>query len=224
MTEIEICEQTIATLHDKRTAASKRINELAGERQHLAFAAYVDGDQAARGRLDKLNAEMATLADEAENIKAALAEADRRLTAARRTVADAAAHERRSKVRILLEQLEASAKALDCTGVHPETGSIYRLNDPPARAKTAALLGSVMVELHALGIAADAKFPSHWAWDRAAWQDLRKVIIDCISEGWPGPAQRLTRQERGSFTLCFLLLPELSAAISSKQIELRPSL
>jgi hypothetical protein len=195
-TTVEECEQTIAALHDKRNAASKRVHELAGERQRLGYAGYVNGDQMARAKLEKLNAEMATLADEAENIKAALVEADRRLTAARQIVANADAEQRRARVRALLVELEASAKALDCTGVHPEHGGIYRLNDPPARAKTAAILGSVMVELHALGIAADAKFPSHWEWSRAAWQDLRKAIVDCMSAGWPAPAQRLTRQER----------------------------
>jgi plasmid stabilization system protein ParE len=200
MTEIEICEQIIAALHDKRNAASKRVNELAGERQRVAYAAYVKGDQAARGRLDKLNIELTALAVEVENIKAAITEADRRLTAARRTVADADAEQRRARVRALLVELEASAPTLDRTGVHPETGRVYRLSDPGARVEVARLVGAVMTELNALGIAVDAGFPSHWEWSRAAWQDLRKAIIDTMSAGWPAPAQRLTLKERDSFT------------------------
>jgi hypothetical protein len=200
MSTVAECEQAIAALHDKRNAASKRVNELAGERQRLGYAVYVNGDQAARGRLDKLSVELATLAVEVENIKAAITEADRRLTASRQIVANADAEQRRARVRMLLVELEASAPTLDHTGVHPEHGGVYRLNDPPARVKTAMILGSVMVELHALGIAVGAEFPSHWAWDRAAWQDLRKAIIDCMNAGWSAPAQRLTRQERDSFT------------------------
>jgi hypothetical protein len=198
MNDVAIAEQAIAVLHGKLHTATKRAHEISADRQRLSFSAFVDGDQAARGRLDKLNLELATLADDAENIKAALAEADRRLTAARLVVADADAEQRRARVRTLLVELQSSAPTLDRTGVHPEHGGTYRLNDPPARVKTAALLGSVMVELHALGIA-DAKFPGHWEWSRAAWQDLRSAIVDTMSAGWPAPAQRLTRQERDSF-------------------------
>jgi hypothetical protein len=201
MTDIEAAEKVLAQLQDRRDRATARVKELAAAREVLAYAFIACNDTKARDELTTLNQQLADLAVTIENIDSAVAEARRRLDAAKSDARASDAEERRVRVRALLQELEATCgQALDRTGVHPETGSIYRLNDPPARVKTAALFGSVMVELHALGIAADAKFPSHWAWDRAAWQDLRKVIIDCMREGWPGPAQRLTLKERDSFT------------------------
>jgi hypothetical protein len=197
MSTVEECEQTIAALHDKRNAASKRTNELAGERQRLGFAVYADGDQTARAKLDKLNADLAGLAVEAENIKAAIVEADRRLAAAQHAVTRTAATERRARASALLKELEGLGPALDRTAPHPD-GGFYLLNDPPLRVKVAALVGGLCVELRALGLT-DVSFPAHYKWDVAAWQDLRRTLLDTMHAGWPAPAQRVTAKERDSF-------------------------
>jgi hypothetical protein len=75
MTDIQICEQTIATLNDKLNAATKRVEQIVIERRRVGYAVYAEGDKSARAALDKLNAESSALAYELESIKGALTEA-----------------------------------------------------------------------------------------------------------------------------------------------------
>ena len=192
--------RVLAQLSDQRDRANTLASEIAARRQVLAYTVLTGKNEKAQDELTTLNQQLADLAVTIGDIDGALLEARKRLDAAKASASASNAEERRVRVRALLLELEACAPTLDRTGVHPETGRVYRLSDPQARAKSAALIGAVLVELRALGIAADAEFPAHWEWSRAAWQDLRKAIIDCMNAGWPGPAQRVTARERDSFT------------------------
>jgi hypothetical protein len=112
MNTIEIIERTIAQLNDKRDRAVKRSTEIAAERAELGFAVHADGDKAARGKLDSLAAEAASLADETRGIGDALAEANKRLAVARRAAEVEAAKANAVEVRKLLASFaEAAADA-----------------------------------------------------------------------------------------------------------------
>ena len=75
MTEIEIAERTLATLADKRERAALRVSEIAEERKAIGFAVHVEEDKAARAKLNKLNADDATMAGELQSLDAAIREA-----------------------------------------------------------------------------------------------------------------------------------------------------
>jgi hypothetical protein len=198
MTDVEIAERTVASLMDKRDHAAQRSIEITVERQKLGYEVHVSESKEAKVKLAKLNALFADLAGEIEGIDDALREARRRLDAAKAAASASDAEERRRVVHGLLQELEACGPAMDRTIEHPE-GGLRRINDPQSRLKVAALVGSVLVELRALKLT-DVSFPSNYKWDVAAWQDLRRCLLDTLYAGWPGPAQRLTRKERDTFT------------------------
>jgi hypothetical protein len=74
-------QQTLAQLKAKLAGATSRGIALATERRQLSYAAFT-GDEAARDRLDKLNAQSAVVDIEAENAKSAVEEGKRRLAVA----------------------------------------------------------------------------------------------------------------------------------------------
>jgi hypothetical protein len=200
MTDLEIIQKQLAQTSDRLDQATARIAAIGQEKQQLGFDLHLGEDQAkaaARTRLGQLRHELSSLVEEKDTLSGAIAELKRRLADAQQTAADADATERRSRVRALLVELEACGPAMDRTVEHPE-GGLRRINDPQSRVKVAALVGSLLVELRALGIT-EARFPVG-RYDVGAWQDLRKAILDTMHAGWPAPAQRVSARERDSFT------------------------
>jgi hypothetical protein len=197
MTDVEIAERIIAGLQDQRDRAAEQVKKMSAERQAWAYAAHVDGSEQAKTKLDALNKSMAETATTIASLEASLVEAKRRLDAAKTAARASDAEERRRVVHGLPQELEACGPAMDRMVERPE-GGLRRVNDPPSRVKISVLLGSLFVELRALGVT-EARFPA-WRYDVCAWQDLRKAILDTMHAGWPGPAQRVTARERDNFS------------------------
>ena len=181
-TEIDIAEHVIQVLHDKLHTATRRSHEIATDRQRLAFLVFVDNDPSARAELDKLNISMTALADEVEGINAAIAEANRRLDAARAAAGREDANERRKRVHALLRELEDCAPGLDEVRPSDETRSAWRGAAPPdytrngpLQMKVATLLGGLCAELVALGHD-NISFPSNRGRHIAHRSDMKKAL------------------------------------------------
>jgi hypothetical protein len=147
MTEIEIIERTICQLNAKREGAIKRSQEIAAEQAQLGFAVHASDDKAvqkaARGKLDSLTAEAATLATESKGIGDALAEASKRLAAARQAVEVEAAKANALEVRKLASSFLEAAKDCDALLADFNT-SVTELNQ-------------ALAAIHSHGVA----FPTH---------------------------------------------------------------
>ena len=89
---VEESRRIVAELENKLAAAEARAVELQTERRRLSFAANT-GDGAAEKRLKALNTEAAHINLDIENVRSAIDEAKRRLAAAERDEAMAAARE-----------------------------------------------------------------------------------------------------------------------------------
>jgi predicted RNase H-like nuclease (RuvC/YqgF family) len=175
MTEVEAVEKIIRDLTEKRARVAARTQEIAGERNPLAIAVYVDGDQKARKRLDALNAEAATISSELEGLDAAIAEANARLTAAQRVAAE---HEARANATELL----SLCRALSAHGA--------RLDDVMSSLrKEAEAFRDTLNEIHARG----CNFPSYALADVNARAALLTALM---STPWKiehlAPGQRRT--------------------------------
>jgi hypothetical protein len=113
MTDVEIVERTVAQLTDKRERALARSQQISTERAQIGYAVFAEDDKAARGKLDKLNGEMATLAGEIQSIDGALAEARRRLQLAQRELAIEEDKRQAKEVRRQLVDLLKNAERAD---------------------------------------------------------------------------------------------------------------
>jgi hypothetical protein len=187
-TTVEECEQTIAALHDKLLAATKRSHEIATDRQRLSYLVFVDNDPSARADLEKLNA--IAIADKIENIKAAIAEANKRLTVARDAVGRDANQEHARAALATLEELLALAPRLDELVRHPrwpESGvEFYSQADPPTCCAAAKLMSDLVEHLRALHLT-EATFPKHWNGVGHKF-DLEKALMKTVTAGWPSIA------------------------------------
>ena len=113
MTEAtDAARQIVAELENKLAAAEARAAELQTERRRLSFDANT-GDETARKALDKLNKEAATAGLEIENIRSAIEEAKRRLQAAERDEAMAAARENANEAVKLAAELAQLGHGID---------------------------------------------------------------------------------------------------------------
>ncbi len=106
-------EQTIEKLQTKRASLVERGVRLVEERRLIAYDAHADGDQKARARLDKLNAEVATQANELASIDDALATANNKLAAAQHAAATAEDRQRAADLQDEFEHFIALAKKID---------------------------------------------------------------------------------------------------------------
>ena len=113
MNEIEKAEQTLATLQAKRATAMARVTEIVEARKALGFKVHVDGDAKARAKLDKLNAESATLAGEIESLDGAIAEATTRVRQAQAAEAQVQARETARKLLKMADAVVGYAQSLD---------------------------------------------------------------------------------------------------------------
>jgi hypothetical protein len=113
MDEATKAEQTLATLEAKRAAAEARAVEIAEARKALGFRVHADGDAKARAKLDKLNAESATLAGEIESLDGAIAEATTRVRQAQAAEAQVQARETARKLLKMADAVVGYAQSLD---------------------------------------------------------------------------------------------------------------
>lgn len=184
MNDLEVAQTAIATLADKLNAATARADEMAITRQKLGFLVYTANDATARRELNALNTEMATLAEETQDLKAALVQAHAKLDAAKAAAMRTDANEHRVRARAILGELTALGPELDRTIPHPDDGVPYAFSDPSTVCKTFALAHALVVECRALGLGRDATFPKSWH-GAAGKIDLEKALRNTVCAGWP---------------------------------------
>jgi hypothetical protein len=143
MTPTECVEKTLAQLADKKERALKRSQEIAAERAQIGYAAHAEGDQKAIKRLEQLNLDVVNMNGEVASIDAAIAEANKRLDAAKQNANRDAAKQNATEIRKLLAAFAAAATDMDEALADFATAS-YELRD-------------AVNNLHGLGCA----FPSH---------------------------------------------------------------
>jgi DNA repair exonuclease SbcCD ATPase subunit len=137
LTSTEQARATVAQLEEKLADASARAVELQTERRKLSFDANT-GDDSARKRLDKLNAQSATIDLEIENMRSAIEEARRRLADAQRA----------EGVALLAKNAAEATKLADAIAEHGQRADA-------AFATAAAELEALKTkidELHRLGV------------------------------------------------------------------------
>jgi hypothetical protein len=129
-------ERTLATLQAKRAAVVVHADDLAAERAAIAYATHAIGDGKSRARLDVIHQESASVTGELQSLDAAIAEADKRLSAAREheaKAADKAAAQELLKeltrFRAIGTQLDAALAAVATNGaeLHASLGKIHAL-------------------------------------------------------------------------------------------------
>jgi hypothetical protein len=185
MNDVAIAEQAIAVLHEKLHAATKRAHEIAADRQRLSYAVFVDGDPSARADLEKLNA--IAIADKIENIKAAIAEANKRLTAARDAVGHEAARQHFKKLHEQLDALKQMAEPLDlcCGSLQPGSmgGRKYvpGLANPPLLDAAGETIQQIFTSAKAIDECTGSDVRRGISWPPGRWSkghvaDLRKVL------------------------------------------------
>jgi hypothetical protein len=104
MTMTDDAEHTLANLQQKREALVARSHRLGEEQSKIAFSAHT-GDQAAKKRLDKINADAALHDSELRSLDSAIAEGTARVEAARQAEARAADRQRAAEARKLVKEL-----------------------------------------------------------------------------------------------------------------------
>ena len=109
-TEVETA--TLNDLLDQREQLIARSSKLASDRQAIAYAAHT-GDKGAKERLRKINDETVLHNVELESVDAAIAEATKRLEAARRDEAVAADREQAEQLRARMMRLVELAAIVD---------------------------------------------------------------------------------------------------------------
>ena len=109
---VEEARRIAAELENKLAAAEARAVDLQTERRRLSFAANT-GDGAAEKRLKALNTEAAHINLDIENVRSAIDEAKRRLAAAERDEAMAAARENAEAALVISNRLVERAAKID---------------------------------------------------------------------------------------------------------------
>ena len=109
---VEESRRIVADLEGKFAAAESRATELQTERRRLSFDANT-GDGAAEKRLRALNTEAAHINLDVENVRSAIDEAKRRLAAAERDEALAAARDSAASALVIGDQLLECAAKID---------------------------------------------------------------------------------------------------------------
>jgi hypothetical protein len=141
MNELETAEKILGELMAKRDAHAKRGAGLIEARGEISYAANT-GDQVARKKLDALNHEFALHQSELENFAAAIAEATKRVDAARRDEAEATTRTNAREAREIWAEVVEDLYAADNAMVEANA----RINAAYSKLRT----------MHSLG----AKFPS----------------------------------------------------------------
>jgi hypothetical protein len=153
MTDIKIAEHAIQVLHDRLHSATRLSHENLADKQRLSYAAFVDNDPSATADLEKLRHRGVELANTVDGIKAAIAEANKRLTAAQQATAHAEALVHINRINEWLTAVQELAPRLDvCWGalVKGSAGGFRRevgQKDPPLFDKVGNLVAEIMREL-----------------------------------------------------------------------------
>jgi hypothetical protein len=112
--QVEVATKILNELLDRRDEIVARSDRLAFDRRNLAYAAHaVGGDKSAQEKLRKVNDESITCNVALESLDAAIAEANERLTAARKLEAEAQDREQATQLRKLAERLTEICGVLD---------------------------------------------------------------------------------------------------------------
>lgn len=111
-TAVEEARRIAAELENKLAAAEARAVELQTERRRISFDANT-GDGAAEKRLRALNADAAHINLDIENVRSAIDEAKRRLAAAERDEAMAAARDNAEAALVIGNRLVERAEKID---------------------------------------------------------------------------------------------------------------
>jgi hypothetical protein len=106
-------DTTVADLRAKIDALEGTQIELIAERDEISFAAVVERNKKAAGRVAEINAALLVMQSEEATLKAALAEAQRRALAADAAERDATKREKAQKAIALLESFSKRGAALD---------------------------------------------------------------------------------------------------------------
>jgi hypothetical protein len=112
MNDIKQANHVLNNLRQKREMLVVRGHSLGEEQSKIAFSAHT-GDQAARKRLDKLNAEVALHDSELRSLDSAIAEGTARVERARQAEEHAAAAARAAEARKLVSELAECFPYLD---------------------------------------------------------------------------------------------------------------
>jgi DNA repair exonuclease SbcCD ATPase subunit len=143
MNDIETAERTIAQLRDQRDRAAERFTAIGAEREQLRFDAHVNNSKEAKAKLAKLVDEEVALNGTVQSLDGALAEANKRLNAAREAANREAAKKNAKQIRKLLESFASSAHDAD--------------DALAAFADAAAAMREALSRAHSLGVS----FPTH---------------------------------------------------------------
>jgi hypothetical protein len=157
---VEESRRIVADLESKFAAAEARAVELQTERRRLSFAANT-GDGAAEKRLKALNTEAAHINLDIENIRSAIEEATRRLAAAERDEAMAAAKENALAARKLADSIAARGKRIDAAfdaaraeleGLKSDTDELHKLGFTHPRGEQISVLGGLALATALMGL------------------------------------------------------------------------
>jgi uncharacterized phage infection (PIP) family protein YhgE len=113
LTPVECVEKTLAQLSDKKDRASKRIEQIAADRQSIGYAAHAENDQKAIKRLEQLAHDEAGISGELQSIEGAITEARKRLAAAQQAAVNEAARANAVEIRKLLTEFATAAEDMD---------------------------------------------------------------------------------------------------------------
>jgi hypothetical protein len=207
--DVEKAQAIVADLEAKRHALIRNGTDLSDEHAHVALAAYYSGDAKARKRLDEIEAALSKHTVDLASIDAALKAAAANVTAARAAADRSTNAEHIAKVHALLTDLLAVAPQLDLMTAdarNPDSGKVVpvsepprHLKNPPLQVRIADLVGALLAELRALGLAryqlvqfdigmggkktltVDVTFPP-WNWSAASPSDLKKELTATIGK------------------------------------------
>ena len=164
MSDLDRAKSVVSDLETRRTVLAREGTALAVELAHLAYAAFADGAENAHHRLERVQALIAANNTQQAAISAALNVARAKLEEAKATGVLVADKERVAHIHTILPDLIAAAPVLDVmaptAGRGAESGSSMPtsetpryLGNPPAQAKVAALVSSLLDDLRGLGLA-----------------------------------------------------------------------
>ena len=132
---LEGAERVLGGLRQKREAVVSRIAANADQRKAVGYEVHAADDKTAREKLDKLNAESATLSGEPESLDGAIRTAEERCEAAQLAEAVRAARANAQRLRAELSGIAACTKRLDAAfaAIRDATASRFCRSPPKTR-------------------------------------------------------------------------------------------
>jgi hypothetical protein len=178
----------------RTSATAARVNEIAEQRQRLAYAVHAGGNEKAQAELDALNKQLADLASMIEDIDGASVEARKRIDAAQAAAVREDAAERFKRIERSLVALAECASPLDVSWGRVEVGQaggfIHRVGpkNPPVFEKAGTLVAEIVVELRALRLDRGVARPSPTAgrgFGIGTAEDLRRLLEAAVKRYAP---------------------------------------